>query len=126
MSTQPADKWSAMIPDPHPQVNCGPLQLALAPGQICPTCGTIIPLPREGEIYERAKDRNQGREPDDLHLAYETEMTRLRLDVDAALNVVTQWTAGTEGAASYRQRNIRASWPALADALDALRAVVRS
>lgn len=33
-------------------------------------------------MYERAKDRNEGREPDELHLAYETEMTRLRAEND--------------------------------------------
>lgn len=77
-------------------------------------------------IYERAKDRNQGREPDELHLAYEREMTRLRTDLDAALLVVMQWNAGTRRAAGIRQQDLRAWWPALADALDGLVRKVRS
>jgi hypothetical protein len=36
----------------------------------------------EQHIYEMAKERNQGREPDELHLAYELELARLRTEVD--------------------------------------------
>lgn len=43
--TTPPDKWAAMIPDPHPQANCGPLTLPLPVGSQCPTCGTTIPQP---------------------------------------------------------------------------------
>lgn len=39
---------------------------------------------RDKTIYEHAKDRNQGREPDELHLAYERELWRLRAVEDAA------------------------------------------
>lgn len=39
----PQDKWAAMVPDPHPAANCGPLTLTLSPGDQCPTCGTTIP-----------------------------------------------------------------------------------
>lgn len=35
-------RWDAMVPNPHPPANCGPLELALPPGEMCPTCGTII------------------------------------------------------------------------------------
>ncbi|WIM97806.1 hypothetical protein ACTOB_001360 [Actinoplanes oblitus] len=41
----PVDRWSAMVPDPHPMANCGPLTLPLPPGTLCPTCGTIPPVP---------------------------------------------------------------------------------
>lgn len=41
--TAPADKWAAVIPNPHPLENCGPLTLKLAPGDACPTCGTVPP-----------------------------------------------------------------------------------
>lgn len=37
---------------------------------------------RNAAIHERAKDRNEGREPDELHLAYEAEMWRLRMERD--------------------------------------------
>ena len=77
-------------------------------------------------IYERAKDRNQGAEPDDLHLAYEREMTRLRIDMDAALGVVNSWIAGTARTAGDRQNEVRTYWPAVADALDALVDQVRT
>ncbi len=33
------EKWRAMIPDPHPAENCGPLSLPLPAGARCPTCG---------------------------------------------------------------------------------------
>lgn len=36
------EPWASMIPDPHPRANCGPLALALAAGDRCPTCGTVI------------------------------------------------------------------------------------
>lgn len=39
---------------------------------------------RDKAIYEHAKDRNRGREPDDLHLAYERELWRLRVVEQAA------------------------------------------
>jgi hypothetical protein len=39
---EPVDRWSAMIPNPHPRENCGPLMLALPVGSTCPTCGTKI------------------------------------------------------------------------------------
>lgn len=32
----------------------------------------------DDRLRELAKDRNDGREPDDLHLAYEAELWRLR------------------------------------------------
>jgi hypothetical protein len=35
------DRWSEMVPVPHPPSNCGPLQLRLPPGAPCPTCGTV-------------------------------------------------------------------------------------
>lgn len=34
----------------------------------------------QATVYELAKDRNEGKEPDDLHLTYESEMWRLRRD----------------------------------------------
>jgi len=34
------DKWAAMVPNPHPRANCGPLKFDLPPGRSCPTCGT--------------------------------------------------------------------------------------
>jgi hypothetical protein len=39
------DRWSAMIPNPHPLANCGPLLMQLPPGVMCPTCGTVPPVP---------------------------------------------------------------------------------
>ncbi|GIF08715.1 hypothetical protein [Actinoplanes siamensis] len=41
----PPNRWAAMIPDPHPMANCGPLQMQLSPGVACPTCGTVPPVP---------------------------------------------------------------------------------
>lgn len=41
-------------------------------------------------IYEYAKDRNQGREPDELHLAYEREMWRLRAIESAAVSMAAR------------------------------------
>jgi hypothetical protein len=40
-ASQILDWWAAMIPDPHPRANCGPLLMTLAPGEACPTCGTV-------------------------------------------------------------------------------------
>jgi len=40
-----ADRWSAMIPSPHPMSNCGPLSFPLPPGRSCPTCGTVPASP---------------------------------------------------------------------------------
>lgn len=34
-------RWDALIPDPHPARNCGPLSMPLAAGEPCPTCGTV-------------------------------------------------------------------------------------
>lgn len=36
------DRWAAMVPDPHPAANCGPLTFDLPPGHMCPTCGTVV------------------------------------------------------------------------------------
>jgi hypothetical protein len=34
------------------------------------------------DVYERAKERNLGQEPDELHLVYEAELARLRAEND--------------------------------------------
>jgi hypothetical protein len=36
----------------------------------------------EATIHEAARERNQGKEPDELHLAYERELWRLRAEND--------------------------------------------
>lgn len=42
-----SDKYAAMIPDPHPLENCGPLRFALSKACSCPTCGTVVAAPEE-------------------------------------------------------------------------------
>lgn len=75
--------------------------------------------------YEQAKDRNEGREPDELHLAYERERIRLLAESDVFVAVVGQWNAGAPAARRARQDKLRAWWPALGMALDAATGVVR-
>lgn len=40
------DVYRAMVPVPHPPKNCGPMDIALNPGDTCPTCGTVIMVRR--------------------------------------------------------------------------------
>jgi hypothetical protein len=62
---KPTDKWSAMIPDPHPLENCGPLQFALPAGTQCPTCGTVVagPAPALQRTAEEAEFATAAMEP---------------------------------------------------------------
>lgn len=52
--TTPRDRWAAMVPNPHPMANCGPLQLALPAGTTCPTCGTLIEAPEAAPTDHRS------------------------------------------------------------------------
>src|ERR1700754_2043874 len=40
-----SDRWSDMIPNPHPLANCGPLSLPLPPRVACPRRGTLSSAP---------------------------------------------------------------------------------
>lgn len=67
--------------------------------------------------YEQAKDRNEGREPDSLHVEYERERMRLLYENSALLAIVNRWNAGAPAARRVRQEQMRVWWPALAEAL---------
>lgn len=69
---------------------------------------------------ERARERNEGAEPDDLHVAYELELMRMQAESNALAELCRRWNAGTTRAAGMRQGALREWWPALADGLDAI------
>lgn len=68
---------------------------------------------------ERSRERNEGAEPDDLHVAYEMELMRMQAESDVLAELCRRWNAGTVRAAGIRQDALREWWPALADGLDA-------
>lgn len=70
------------------------------------------------QAYEQAKDRNEGKEPDSLHVEYERERIRLLAENDLLAAIVHQWSIGAPAARAVRQAQLRAWWPALGDILD--------
>lgn len=70
------------------------------------------------QAYEQAKDRNEGREPDSLHVEYERERIRLLTENDHLLAIVNQWNVGAPAARRSRQTQLREWWPALGNLLD--------
>lgn len=79
----------------------------------------------EGLAYAQAKDRNEGREPDALHLEYEKERMRLLAENDLLVRIVGEWNAGARGARRARQSRMRGYWPALGEAMDIATLAVR-
>jgi len=75
--------------------------------------------------YQQAKDRNEGREPDSLHVEYELERMRLLAENDHLLLIVNQWNVGAPAARRARQEQLRVWWPALGQLLDTATEIIR-
>lgn len=116
-----------------PEVGPGLMALnGLGPRAIRKISGVAGRLPADGRrtvsemeqlrrlAHERARDRNEGTEPDDLHIAYEVELMRMQAESDVLAELCRRWNAGTRRAAGNRQDALREWWPALADGLDAI------